>query len=761
MRVILFSYNAETVMNIRFLTLLAGLVSIMSVHSCASGNQASEAESIIGKHTVHFSEPPKEVPTQGSTDAPLLGNGYTGVALSGMADEFVFRFARNDFWRLKSSYNDSYPLVLGKAVLSVPDMEGASYSVDQHLYTAVTDTRFAKDGKVLSCEIYVAATEDVMVVEMSNEGQETISGSLLLSLPGKDEINDDPHFDDVRQSGTDNKGIQYISRAYTESVDIPTKAAVAMNVEGSADGNFVLEPGKSMTMVCAFSSNFKSEDCLKAVIEKVSSCSKGVLSRLRRDHEGWWKEYWDRSYVSIPDPVIEMHYYRSLYGMASCSRDADFPPSIFGTWITKEQPWWLGDYHLNYNHMAPYYALYGANRIEQADPYYAPLLAMIPRGNWYSEQIAGIPDGVILPVGIGPLGIETTRQSEFVEKYCSHWIKDGNVEAGGLFWGQKSNSAYAVVNLNMQFYRTWDEEFARKVYPFVKGVAAFWEKYLVREGDRYIIINDAIHEGTVGTMNPIASLGLVRMVFKTACDMSELLGIDEERREIWKERHDHMSEYPLQEINGKTVFRYTERGVDWWHDNTLGIQHIYPAGAIGLASDPQLKEIALNTLEELGRWDDFNGTNSFFPAAVRLGYDPETILEHLHAYSLDTYGNGFRFENPHGIENFSTVPNTINEMMCMGHQDIVRIFPVWPRSMDASFHNIRVEGAFLVSSSIKDGIISEVTLISEKGRNLTLLNPWNGQNVEIISSDGRKSVASGEYISMETSPGITYCIVRK
>jgi hypothetical protein len=63
--------------------------------------------------------------------------------------------------------------------------------------------------------------------------------------------------------------------------------------------------------------------------------------------------------------------------MASCSRDKDFPPSIFGTWITREQPWWLGDYHLNYNHMAPYYALYSANRIEQADPYYAPLLAGI------------------------------------------------------------------------------------------------------------------------------------------------------------------------------------------------------------------------------------------------------------------------------------------------------------------------------------------------------------------------------------------------
>jgi hypothetical protein len=362
-----------------------------------------------------------------------------------------------------------------------------------------------------------------MVAEIENEGQETIRGSIMLALPGEEEIDPDSYIPDIREKGKTSEGVQYISRAYADSVDIPTKAAVAMRVEGCPDGSFALDPGRKLIFVCTFSSNFKSDDCLSTVIEKAASFKGRELSRVRSEHESWWKEYWSKSYVSIPDQAIELHYYRSLYGMASCSRDKDFPSPIFGTWITKEQPWWLGDYHLNYNHMAPYYALYSSNRIEHADPYYAPLLAMISRGNYYSEQIAGISDGIILPVGIGPLGIETTRQSEFVEKNYRHWIKDGNMEAGGLFWGQKSNSAYAVANISMQFYRTWDEDFARKVYPFVKGVATFWENYLIREGDRYVIYNDAIHEGTIGTMNPIASLGLVRMVFETACDMSIFL----------------------------------------------------------------------------------------------------------------------------------------------------------------------------------------------------------------------------------------------
>ena len=161
-------------------------------------------------------------------------------------------------------------------------------------------------------------------------------------------------------------------------------------------------------------------------------------------------------------------------------------------------------------------------------------------------------------------------------------------------------------------------------------------------------------------------------------------------------------------------------------------------------------------MEELNRWDDFNGTNSFYPAAVRLGYQADSILMHLHEYSLNTYPNGFQYDNPHGIENLSTVPNTINEMLCMGHQDIVRVFPVWPRTEDAKFHNIRVEGAFLVSSSLKDGQIEEVVLYSEKGRNLTLQNPWPGKAVAIKGPGKSGSTAQGDMIHMNTEPGGKY-----
>ncbi len=725
--------------------------------------QTYPAETIISKHTIRFTTPPERIPAQYAVDAPLLGNGTTGVALSGTPEAQVFYVARNDFWRLKSALDESYPTVLGKIEISIPQLENASYLIEQQLYGAVSTASFAKDDFSVYYKAYVAATEDMLVVEIGTKGNKSLEGTVSLSLPGENEILNEPPlervFPDITENEVTTGGIHYLSRAFEDSVDIPSKAAMALHVEGLRDGRFILTPENPVRLVCAFSSNFKSDDCTATVIQKVTDCTSEQLVKIEQNHKEWWRNYWEKSYVSIPDSIIEKQYYLSLYGMGICSRDLHFPPSIFGTWVTKERPFWNGDYHLNYNHMAPYYALYSANRIEQADPYYMPLLASIPRGNYYSEKVTAIQGGILLPVGAGPMGIETTRRTPFMDTYFKGWITSGNIEDEGMFWGQKSNSAYAVVNMSMQFYCTWDRAYTQKVYPFVKGVATFWENYLTWEGDRYVIYNDAIHEGTVGTMNPILSLGQVRMVMQTVSDMSMFLDVDENKREQWTFIHDHLSNYPLQERNGKTIFRYTEKGTDWWNDNTLGIQHIYSAGQIGLSSDPALLKIAHNTIDEMRRWSDNNGTNSFFPAAVRVGYNPDSILMHLNTYSLHTYPNGFQYNNPHGIENLSTVPNTVNEMLCMGHQNMVRVFPVWPRDKDASFHQIRVEGAFLVSSELKKGEINFLTIFSEKGRDLTLLNPWGEKKLEIKDGTTNKKIIEGRYITMKTEAGQTYQFV--
>ena len=339
-----------------------------------------------------------------------------------------------------------------------------------------------------------------------------------------------------------------------------------------------------------------------------------------------------------------------------------------------------------------------------------------------------------------------------MEEHRANWIEAGNVEDEGLLFGQKSNSSYCVVNMAGHFYHTYDLDYAKKVYPFVKGVATFWEEYLTFEDGRYVIYNDAIHEGTVGTKNPILSLGLIPMVMKVAIDISNEIGLDKERHAQWQHIIDHLSGYTYQIKEGKEVFRYTEEGTAWWGDNTLGIQHIYPAGQIGLDSDPDLLKVAHNTVDVMQRWLDFNGSNSFFPAAVRIGYDPRMILDHLHEYVDHTYPNGFQLGNPHGIENMSTVPNTINEMLLQSHEGILKLFPVWPQEKNTRFHQLRAHGAFLVSSEMQDGQVAYVKILSEKGKKCLVKNPWKSK-VQLTRNKLKKEIVTGEILSIPTSPG--------
>ena len=84
---------------------------LLSCNGLADSN-TSRAEEIIGKHTIRFTTPPERTPVQYAVVAPLLGNGFTGIALAGVPDYQTFYVARNDFWRLKSALYESYPVAL-------------------------------------------------------------------------------------------------------------------------------------------------------------------------------------------------------------------------------------------------------------------------------------------------------------------------------------------------------------------------------------------------------------------------------------------------------------------------------------------------------------------------------------------------------------------------------------------------------------------------------------------------------------------------
>ena len=113
----------------------------------------------------------------------------------------------------------------------------------------------------------------------------------------------------------------------------------------------------------------------------------------------------------------------------------------------------------------------------------------------------------------------------------------------------------------------------------------------------------------------------------------------------------------------------------------------------------------------------------------------------------------------YGIENCSTMPNTINMMMCMSVDYVLRIFPVWPKVTDARFNNIRACGAFLVSGEMKGGAIQPVKILSEVGYPCTMINPWSGKTVAVQGDDKLVKKFTGDRFTFETKRGGKYTIL--
>lgn len=715
-----------------------------------------------------FSAYPEKTPTTGEPDGPLFGNGDLGVTAGGTGDALTFWLSKNDFWYASYSHDaECHGGVKGLATLKIlaDSLKDASFSARQKISTADVEIDLETENAHLHVFAYAPYQQSMVVVRMRAE-----KGEIPLTVqlfPLEDEAA-------VSSCKTEGNRIT-ITKDYAGKVmEWDTKSAAVCRILEWEQTSGILKEGQEITLVIAVYTNQDTSDYLEKAKEDASNITPELLEQYRKEHLSWWENFWASSGVFIPsEPDVEKFWYASHYLMACCCKTGKFAPGIFGNWITTNKPNWAGDYHLNYNYQAPWWGVFSSNKVRLADPYDQPLMDYIPQARKNAQEELGCR-GIYSKVGIGPKGLETSRM----------FNKDGTENHVAPYWGQKSNSAYAAVNMIMRFYSTWDADYARTyALPYLREVADFWEDYLKFEDGRYVIYNDCIHENAYAAkgvldwvaedtpdysddFNPILTLGLLRLVFKGLLDISEYLGEDTGRREKWEHILTHLSDFPTQEREGKTVFRYTEKGMDWCDGNSLGIQHIFPCGTMGLSSDEKLLKIAQDTVTVMHRWSDYNAFPTFFTAAARIGYDPDIILSKFKEQFLThSFPNLFIYYGGGGIECCSAVPSCINEMLFQSHEGVLRFFPVWDQKKDAAFYQLRGYGAFVVSAELKNGVVGDIQLISEKGRSCAILCPWksglavleNGQTVPCEIRETRDGIV----YTFDTNAGGQYEITAK
>jgi len=734
--------------------------------------QAGAQDIYAGRYKAILTSAPKMVPTPKTPDGALAGNGDIGLTLGGTPDRLTFYIGKNDFWRAYPVYPGGGIAQPGGLTVFIDELKEASYYAEQVMDKAAIKGKFNKHKTQVTLNAWVAATRNMVVAEFTTNQSCEIKLKLW-SRQGNTSVND---------SGSRN-GIYWVTRSFenTPLLEWPCHVAIAMKIVGAAiskQQSIKLLPNKTTIVILTVYSSFDKKDWKEAAINETVALTNDSIEKIRLEHESWWKRFWSGSNVQIGNPFLEKYYYASQYLFASATRSGKFAPGIWGSFITQDSTAWGGDYHLNYNYQAPYWASYSSNHIELTDNFDQPLLDYMEKGKLHAKTLLAVK-GIYYPVGIGPHGLVTTRwplsPDEMEQRYAT---RENTIDSGYKFLGQKINAVFSVGNMLMRFYSTYDESYIRKVYSYMLECANFWEDYLKFEDGRYVIYMDHFNEimpnlrnkgvwrDKLGDFNSTLSLGLVKMLFKGMMDAAGFLKTDANRIEKWQHIVTHLSEFPTAVLNGRLSLKNMERGPQDSEPLPAGLNRvaihglILPGGVAGPRTDSIFNNILLGDVQHWkdkiknpGEWGNTlgNGIETCFPGAVRVGYDADSVIKYLTArLAVQPLPNLYIVQSGGGIETLAAVPLTINEMLLQSYEGVVRIFPNWNHSRDAAFTRLRAYGAFLISSRVKKGRIEYVKLLSEKGRPCIMENPWPGKNVRLMRDDKKAEILEGNTFRFPT-----------
>ena len=519
-----------------------------------------------------------------------------------------------------------------------------------------------------------------------------------------------------------------------------------------------LAEGEGRTIRAALLSSEDATDPLAAAKELCRALGDpGVES-----HERWWKQYWDRSSLAIPDARLEALYYAEMYKLGCSSRPGKLPITLQGLWtLDGKMPPWSGDYHLDMNVQQSYWPIYTSNRLELGEPLYRTFSACIPRWREQCKQFFGF-DGIWSGCAIGPKG----------ERIFGY--------SGVELW--PGNCAWLAHHYWLHYLYSLDREFLRdQALPLMQLAFLTYAKLLElgEDGKLHIPLSHSPEwgEGSFEAYcrDPNVDLALIRFLGQSIIESHEILGSTDPIVDRAHEVLENLVGY-IREGNRLLVSEGTP--LSHSHRHFSHLMAIHPLGLLTIEGPEDERDLVLGSLREIrvkgtGEW-----TGWAYPwmslICSRAG------LGNAAWQMLDVYCNSFISPNTFhtngdprifGLSQWQYEPMTLEagfgaaaaimEMLLQSYHGCIRLFPSIPdRWHDASFRDLRAEGAFVVTAKLEDDRVRFVKIRSEAGGVCKVKNPFSGQKVELESSatPGEKTVLSGEVLIFVTVSGREYLL---
>ena len=446
-------------------------------------------------------------------------------------------------------------------------------------------------------------------------------------------------------------------------------------------------------------------------------------------HEAAWQTFWAASGVALDDPDFQNWWYRMAYWLRCSSKPGAMPVGLY-TGSASDAPGWHGDYHHNYNAWQVFWTAFNINHPELAEPWVRYMNDLLPRLKWLAKTTYDCEGAC---VNISSFAFEPAPLT------CT---SKNNRQVAMLPWGYTLGmmGMSAQVLWYRHLYQPDRSALAKNIYPVVRETALFYCSFIEKclrdaEGKAKVGPSYSPEHGSFGVDNVPFDLAYARYSLKAGIAAAGELACDQELVPRFRKALARLPAYPTApDKEGKPVV------VDWTgctfrqigeHNITVPAVPVFPGDHVTWFSSDAEKELFRNTLRQT-RHRGLNSTIMLSVAKARLSM-PEACDDLRNYYKPLAQPNGLFIVPDCGYYLVESVglASAIGEFLLQSVDNVIRVFPCWPKEKDASFYKLRAQGGFLVTAEQKAGKIAKLEIISTIGGKMRLLNPWTGKIDEL------------------------------
>jgi alpha-L-fucosidase 2 len=439
------------------------------------------------------------------------------------------------------------------------------------------------------------------------------------------------------------------------------------------------------------------------VIKRVHGIS---LDALTKSHREWWHAYYPISFVSLPDTWWESFYWIQMYKLASGTRADRMLLDLQGPW---PQPtpwpacWW------NLNIQLTYWPSYDSGRLDIGDSLCRTLYDNV------DNLIENVPE-------------KYRGDAAGVGRVTGQHCVSSTVRVPGSETAEFGNLVWACHNCWLHYRHTMDDERLRKhLFPLLKRSVNFYLHFLKEEEDGKLHLPKTYSPEYNFAQGPDCNydLALLRWGCAALIQACERLKIDDSLLPKWKEVLEKLTDYP-KDKNGYMIARGVPFAKGHRHFSHLLMN--YPLYQVNV-DQPGAKALAVKSVrhwQSRGARQGYSLTGaSSVSSAYGLGNDALRYLNGLKRYLRP---NTMYKESGPVIETPLSGAQSIHDMLLQSWGGTIRAFPaVADAWSDLAFHDLRTEGAFLVSAKRKDGKTLFVRIKSLKGEPCIIMPALDGK----------------------------------